>query len=88
MTYFEKNEQKSFFPMFSMLNAIGEISKVADFTTPCGNIADSAVTQLSCAVVRRRAQPKHMRSCNTSRWDTQLQGPVVRGQWSIWAGAA
>ena len=32
--------------MFSMLNAIGEISKVADFTTPCVNIADSAFTQL------------------------------------------
>ena len=46
MTYFEKNEQKHFFPMFSMLKAIGEISKVADFTTPCANIADSAVTQL------------------------------------------
>ena len=47
MTYFEKNEQKSFFPMFSMLNAVGEIGNVADLTTPCGNIADSAVIQLS-----------------------------------------
>ena len=47
MTYFEKNEQKSFFPMFSMLNAVGKIGKVADLTTPCGNIADSAVIQLS-----------------------------------------
>ena len=47
MTYFEKNEQKQFFPMFSMLNAIGGISNVADFTTPCVNIADSAFSQLS-----------------------------------------
>ena len=46
MTYFEKNEQKQFFPMFSMLNAIGEISNVANFTTPCVNIANSAFTQL------------------------------------------
>ena len=46
MTYFEKNEQKYFFPMFSMLNAIGEVGNVADFTTPCVNIANSAVTQL------------------------------------------
>ena len=47
MTYFEKNEQKHFFPMFSMLNAIGGISNVADFTTPCVNIANSAFSQLS-----------------------------------------
>ena len=46
MTYFEKNGQKQFFPMFSMLNAIGEISNVANFTTPCVNIANSAFTQL------------------------------------------
>ena len=58
MTYFEKNEQKSFFPMFSMLNAIGEISKVADFTTPCGNIADSAVTQLFGDEIRVEMKPK------------------------------
>ena len=32
--------------MFSMLNAIGEISKVADFTTPCVNITNSAFSQL------------------------------------------
>ena len=46
MTYFEKNEQKHFFPMFSMLNAIGGISNVADFTTPCVNITNSAFSQL------------------------------------------
>ena len=46
MTYFEKNEQKTFFPMFSVLKAGCKISKVADFTTPCVNIADSAFTQL------------------------------------------
>ena len=46
MTYFEKNEQKQFFPMFSMLNAIGGIGNVADFTTPCVNITNSAFTQL------------------------------------------
>ena len=46
MTYFEKNEQKHFFPMFSMLKAIVEISKVADFTTPCVNITNSAFSQL------------------------------------------
>ena len=46
MTYFEKNELKQFFPMFSMLNAIGGIGKVADFTTPCVNITNSAFTQL------------------------------------------
>ena len=51
MTYFEKNEQKQFFSMFSMLNAIGEISKVADFTTPCVNITNSAFTQLYCVNV-------------------------------------
>ena len=44
---FGKNELKQFFPLFSMLNAIGEIGKVADFTTPCVNIANSAFTQLS-----------------------------------------
>ena len=50
MSYFEKNGLKHFFPMFSMLKAIGEISKVADFTTPCVNITNSAFTQLSgCA---------------------------------------
>ena len=47
MTYFEKSEQKQFFSMFSMLNAIGEISKVANFITPCVNITNSAFTQLS-----------------------------------------
>ena len=46
MTYFEKNEQKQFYPMFSMLNAIGGIGNVADFTTPCVNITNSAFTQL------------------------------------------
>ena len=30
-----------------MLKAIGEISKVADFTTPCVNITNSAFSQLS-----------------------------------------
>ena len=33
--------------MFSMLNAIGGISNVADFTTPCVNITNSAFTQLT-----------------------------------------
>ena len=47
MTYSEKNGLKHFFPMFSMLKAIGEISKVADFTTPCVNITNSAFSQLS-----------------------------------------
>ena len=46
MTYFEKNEQKQFFSMFSMLNAIGGIGNVADFTTPCVNITNSAFNQL------------------------------------------
>ena len=32
--------------MFSMLNAIGGISNVADFTTPCVNITNSAFSQL------------------------------------------
>ena len=47
MTYSEKNGLKHFFPMFSMLKAIVEISKVADFTTPCVNITNSAFSQLS-----------------------------------------
>ena len=51
MTYFEKNEQKHFFPMFSMLKAIGEISKVADFTSPCVNITNSAFSQLAGALI-------------------------------------
>ena len=49
MTYSEKNGLKHFLPMFSMLKAIGEISKVADFTTPCVNITNSAFSQLSLA---------------------------------------
>ena len=58
MTYFEKNEQKQFFSMFSMLNAIGGIGNVADFTTPCVNITNSAFTQLplQCATVAAAAE--------------------------------
>ena len=63
MTYFEKNEQKQFFPMFSMLNAIGEISNVANFTTPCVNIANSAFTQLPRIDLKRKEhQPQKVQN--------------------------
>ena len=51
MTYFEKNEQKQFFSMFSIVNAIGGIGNVADFTTPCVNITNSAFTQLQVDIL-------------------------------------
>jgi len=50
MTYFEKNEQKHFFPMFSILNAIGGIGNVADFTTPCVNITNCIYPAVGCAI--------------------------------------
>ena len=65
--------------MFSMLNAIGEISNVANFTTPCVNIANSAFTQLHKAQViasKLKSQPQ----CPDLSLEAQIQASGPKSQ--------
>ena len=92
MTYFEKNEQKHFFPMFSMLNAIGGISNIADFTTPCVNITNSAFSQLPGKMRKQMKRNYIFPNCmlrlkfRTHRWVAVLTTQFIINPLSIWGG--
>ena len=69
---FREKWAKSIFSYVFLLNGIGEISKVADFTTPCVYIANSTFIQLSleAETSTSRLQSRHQ------GWDLDLQARI------------